>query len=96
MHGTHDRNPITEMPEVVDVGVVGVQDAEYGERPVAFISGAAEIYPAELERRVGAFCETRLGTIKRPVRYVVLPELPRSATGKMRRRELRDMLAARR
>ena len=85
---------IIEMPEVVDVGVVGIQDAEYGERPVAFISGAPDMDLAELERRVRAFCETRLGTIKRPVRYVVLPQLPRSAAGKMLRRELREMLAA--
>ena len=82
------------MPDVVDVGVVGIQDAEYGERPVAFISGAADMDPAELERRVRAFCATRLGTIKRPVRYVVLPQLPRSAAGKMLRRELRNILLA--
>ena len=85
---------IIEMPDVVDVGVVGIQDAEYGERPVAFISGAADMDPAELERRVRAFCATRLGTIKRPVRYVVLPQLPRSAAGKMLRRELRNILLA--
>ena len=84
---------IIEMTEVVDVGVVGIPDDEYGERPVAFIAGAPEADPASLEQLVRAHCEKRLGTIKRPIRYVVLPELPRSAAGKMLRRELRKMIA---
>ncbi len=83
---------IIEMTEVVDVGVVGIPDAEYGERPVAFLAGVLDSDPATLERLVRAHCEVRLGPIKRPVRYVVLPELPRSAAGKMLRRELRKMI----
>jgi acyl-CoA synthetase (AMP-forming)/AMP-acid ligase II len=42
-----------------------------------------------LEQLVRAHCEKRLGTIKRPVRYVVIQELPRSAAGKMLKYELR-------
>ena len=83
-----------EMPEVVDVGVVGISDEEYGERPVAFVSGKAAIDAVDLERLVRAHSEKRLGTIKRPVRYVVLDELPRSSAGKMLRRELRNILLA--
>ncbi len=84
---------IAELHAVVDVGVVGVADEEYGERPVAFIAGAPGTDPETLERLVRAHCEQRLGTIKRPVRYVVMPELPRSAAGKMLRRELRKQVA---
>lgn len=84
---------IAELPEVVDVGVIGVADEEYGERPVAFIAGAVGADPHALERLVRAHCEKRLGSIKRPVRYVVMPELPRSAAGKMLRRELRKQVA---
>lgn len=85
---------IMEMPEVVDVGVVGVADDDYGERPVAFIAGTQHADPVALEQLVRAHCEKRLGTIKRPVRYVVMQELPRSAAGKMLRRELRKLLDA--
>ena len=84
---------IAELQEVVDVGVVGVADDEFGERPVAFFAGAPDVEPRALERLVRAHCEKRLGSIKRPVRYVVMPTLPRSAAGKMLRRELRKQVA---
>jgi long-chain acyl-CoA synthetase len=83
---------IIELPEVADVGVVGVSDDEFGERPVAFIAGIQGADPALLESLVRTHCEKRLGTIKRPVRYVVMQELPRSAAGKMLRRELRTLV----
>jgi len=85
---------IIDMPEVVDVGVIGVADDDYGERPVAFVAGAQYADPVALEQLVRAHCEKRLGTIKRPVRYVVMQELPRSAAGKMLRRELRRLVNA--
>ena len=69
-------------------------DDEFGERPVAFIAGIQGADPALLESIVRTHCEKRLGTIKRPVRYVVMQELPRSAAGKMLRRELRKLVNA--
>ena len=84
---------IQELPEVADVGVVGVPDADFGERPAAFVVAAGITAPNQLEALVRAHCELRLGRIKAPVRYVVLDELPRSPTGKLLRRELRSLVA---
>jgi long-chain acyl-CoA synthetase len=86
------ESAILELDEVVDAGVVGVADDEFGERPIAFVVGDASLTAAELETRVRMHCETRLGRIKAPARYVVLEQLPRSPTGKLLRRELRERL----
>lgn len=86
------ESAIMEMPCIVDVGVVGTTDEEFGERPVAFVVGDGSLLPHELKASVGAHCITRLGRIKAPARYVVLEQMPRSPTGKLLRRDLREML----
>jgi long-chain acyl-CoA synthetase len=82
---------VMALPDVVDCGAVGVDDARFGERPVAFVVARAASVRAGLEARVTAHCEAHLGRIKRPERVVVVDELPRSATGKLLRRELRRL-----
>jgi acyl-CoA synthetase (AMP-forming)/AMP-acid ligase II len=84
------ESALFELREVIDAGVVGMPDADFGERPIAFVVGDASLTAAELEAKVRAHCEMRLGRIKAPVRYVVLELLPRSPTGKLLRRELRE------
>ncbi|MES2910312.1 MAG: AMP-binding protein [Pseudomonadota bacterium] len=86
------ESAIMALPCIVDVGVVGAADAEFGERPVAFVVGDGTLPAAELEALLTAHCSKQLGRIKAPARYVVLAQMPRSPTGKLIRRELRDML----
>lgn len=85
---------VMELEEVVDCGAVGVEDARFGERPVAFVVPRAGTPREGFAERVAAHCERRLGRIKRPERVHVVDELPRSATGKLLRRELRQRHAA--
>lgn len=84
---------IAEMPEVAECGVVGVADAEFGERPVAFVVPApGEAASPDLAQQVLAFCRERLGRTKQPREVHVVDELPRSASGKLLRRVLRERL----
>lgn len=86
------ESAIMELPCIVDVGVVGAADDEFGERPVAFVVGDGTVPPDQLEEVLAAHCSKQLGCIKSPARYVVLAQMPRSPTGKLIRRELREML----
>jgi long-chain acyl-CoA synthetase len=78
---------ISELPEVEAVAVVGRPDVRSGEQVVAFVEGA-EATP-EL---VVAHCERRLARFKRPATVAVLGALPRGATGKIRKGQLRAIV----
>ncbi|MFJ9916543.1 AMP-binding protein [Actinacidiphila glaucinigra] len=74
-------------PAVREAAVVGVPDAYRGESVKAFVSlrpGAAA-QPSEL---IG-HCRERLAAYKYPREIEILPELPKTPTGKILRRELR-------
>jgi acyl-CoA synthetase (AMP-forming)/AMP-acid ligase II len=77
-------------PAVRDAGVVGVPDAERGEAPVAFVALDA---PAEADE-LAEFAAARLARYKRPLRIVVVDEVPRTPTGKVLRRALRERAGA--
>ncbi len=77
---------------VADVAVVGVPSAEWGETPVAFCvlrAGATE--EAETLR---AWLNAQVGKTQRLHALRLLAELPRSAIGKVLKRELRDCWVA--
>jgi fatty-acyl-CoA synthase len=83
---------VREVPGVWDCAVVGIEDDRFGERPIAFVvvrrGEDAEAVRASIERRIS----THLGRVKRPDAIHLIDELPRSATGKLLRRRLRDLL----
>jgi len=83
---------LLEHPGVREAAVVGGRSAEGLERTVAFVVAASgrSVEPAELI----AHCRSRMAAFKRPSEVHVLDELPRTATGKVRRYALRDALAA--
>ena len=77
---------------VADVAVVGVPSAEWGETPVAFLvlhAGATE--DAETLR---TWANAQVGKTQRLAALRVVAELPRSAIGKVLKRELRDAWVA--
>lgn len=90
------ESAIRDAPGVWDCAVVGIEDTRFGERPVAFLvpmRDMAEVGPSGLIAAVRAHCEARLGRIKQPADFRVIDSLPRSPTGKLLRRRLREMLA---
>ncbi|MDM0015152.1 AMP-binding protein [Variovorax sp. J22P168] len=87
---------ILSVKGVWDCAVVGVPDERFGERPVAFVvpaRGTATSGPDTLIASVRSHCESHLGRIKRPSDFRVVESLPRSPTGKLLRRRLREWLA---
>ena len=79
---------LRQHPAVLEAAVVGVPSQQWGETPVAFVvlrPGAA-LEPEQLLHWANA----RLGKTQRISALQCLPELPRSAIGKVLKRELRD------
>ncbi|WP_374158895.1 long-chain fatty acid--CoA ligase [Mycobacterium sp. G7A2] len=78
---------LLEHPGVVEAGVVGAPDEEWGEVVVAFIVGDAT--PEDLD----ALLLQRIARFKRPKRYAFVDELPKNSYGKVLKRQLRDQLS---
>jgi len=72
---------------VREAAVVGVPDSYRGETVKAYVSTrpGAEVAPDELV----AYCRDRLAAYKCPRQVEILPELPKTLSGKILRRELR-------
>jgi acyl-CoA synthetase (AMP-forming)/AMP-acid ligase II len=84
---------LADHEEIVEVAVIGVEDAEFGQRLKAFVvaSEGAEVSVEDLKAHVKA----NLAGYKTPREIEFLPELPRNATGKILKRELKDREAQR-
>ena len=78
-------------PQVREAAVVGLPDAEWGEVAVAVVAAQPGARPGEGE--LDALCLQHIARFKRPKRYVFVDELPKNATGKVLKRELRERLA---
>jgi long-chain acyl-CoA synthetase len=85
---------LLDAPGVRECAVVGVADEQFGERPVAFVVPARDSAgdAAALLDGIRAHTESRLGRLKQPREIHLIDELPRTATGKVLRRVLRDRL----
>ena len=81
-------------PAVQDVAVVGVPDAKWGEAVLAVVvpRQGAQVGQAALE----AWCRERIAGFKRPRAYAFITEaqMPRTATGKIQHRLLREQVMA--
>ena len=83
---------LREHPAVHDVAVVGVPSEQWGETPVAYVvRREARDLSAEALR---AWTNERVGKTQRLADLRYLDELPRSAIGKVLKRELRELYAA--
>ncbi|HWO74160.1 MAG TPA: AMP-binding protein, partial [Dehalococcoidia bacterium] len=79
-------------PDVAEAGVFAIADERWGRAPAAAVvlrPGAA----VTAEALIG-FCRERLARYKTPVRVHVVQTLPRNASGKLLRRELRERLGS--
>jgi acyl-coenzyme A synthetase/AMP-(fatty) acid ligase len=82
---------LIEHETVLEAAVVGARNDQGLETTVAFVVAATgrSIDAEVLERH----CRDRMAAFKRPRQIVVVDELPKTATGKIRRFALRDSLA---
>jgi long-chain acyl-CoA synthetase len=75
-------------PAVREAAVVGVPDTYRGETVKAFVSFKRD--QSADEQELIAFCRERMAAYKYPRSVVILDELPKTATGKFLRRQLRE------
>lgn len=82
---------LREHEAVADVAVIGVPSADWGETPVACVVPVAgsSVTPETLK----TFANARLGKMQRISAVGLMDELPRSAIGKVLKRELQDSWA---
>jgi fatty-acyl-CoA synthase len=79
---------LCEHPAVLEAAIVAVPDDKWGETPKAFV-GLKPGHKASADELI-EFCRSRLAHFKCP-KEVEFRALPRTATGKVRKNELRDL-----
>ena len=81
-----------EHPAVLEAAVIGAPDPKWGEKVVAVVclreGGSAS------EEELIAFCRERIASYKKPKHVVFIDILPKNASGKVLKRELRDQIAS--
>ena len=79
-------------PKVAEAAVCGRSDPQTGQAIVAFVTlkGGAEGSP-EMLKELRAFVGEKIGKIAAPANIVFTPELPKTRSGKIMRRLLRDV-----
>ena len=80
---------LREHPAVADVAVVGVPSEQWGETPVGFV--VRREGHAESEAELLQWFNERIGKTQRLAALHFIAELPRSAIGKVLKRELREL-----
>ena len=75
-------------PDIADVAVIGVPDASKGAVGAAFVipKSGVDVSLADIVN----FCKGRIASYKTPGHVICVPEFPRTAMGKVRKRELRS------
>jgi acyl-CoA synthetase (AMP-forming)/AMP-acid ligase II len=83
---------VSQHPDVAEVSVVGLPSDEWGETPVGFVVLQNAVDPQQILE----WANLRLGKTQRLSALHVVDALPRSAIGKVLKRELRDRVGTHR
>jgi long-chain acyl-CoA synthetase len=88
VYPTEIENVIAEIPDIVEVAVIGVADDKTGEAVKAFVVKSREgLSGSEVQN----YCHDNLAAYKVPKYVEFIDELPKSTVGKILRRELRNL-----
>lgn len=79
---------LTTHSAIIDAGVIGVDDEVWGQIPVAFVQKKGDL----TEDEVIIFCSEKLAKYKCPRQIYFIDNIPRNASKKLLRRELRKLL----
>ncbi|GKV55911.1 2-succinylbenzoate--CoA ligase [Sporosarcina sp. NCCP-2222] len=82
------ENTLMGHPAVQEAGVCGIEDETWGSVPIAFIVNKIDVTGEELIE----YCAARLAKYKVPKQIVFVDQLPRNASNKLLRRELKKIL----
>lgn len=83
------ENVISTCPGVVSVAVIGIPDERWGEVGCAYV--VAEKQARLTQDAIDQHCRVRLAKYKIPKAFVFVAELPRTASGKVLKRRLREL-----
>jgi oxalate---CoA ligase len=82
-------------PGVRSAAVVGAADLVLGERPVAYVVTDVAAVASEVEAALREVCAARLPRHKQPSEFCLVTEMPLGPTGKISRRQLKDLVTSR-
>ena len=91
---TEVESSLVSHPNVAEAAVVGAKDDTTGQAIVAFVilrGGIPSVGGDELIKELKAHVSKHIGPIARPSRILVVNELPKTRSGKIMRRLLRDV-----
>jgi acetyl-CoA synthetase len=89
---TEVESALVSHPKVAESAVVGATDPTTGQAIVAFVILRGDAEPSEaLVAELRAHVARTLGPIARPRQILLVPELPKTRSGKIMRRLLRDV-----
>jgi long-chain acyl-CoA synthetase len=83
---------LRQHPGIADVAVAGVPSERWGETPVAFVVLRTDA--TDSAEQLLTWINARVGKMQRLAAVELVTELPRSAIGKVLKRELRDRFAS--
>ncbi len=88
------EDALLKHPAVAEAGVIGVPDAVRGQNTVAYVILKPGHTPSEkLKQEIIDFCREHVAVYKLPREVEFVDQLPRTPTGKLLRRVLRDKAA---
>jgi fatty-acyl-CoA synthase len=82
------ENVLAGHPGVADIAVIGASHERWGETPIAVVVPADPAAPPTLSE-LTSWSRDKLSSFKRPTSIVVVGQLPRNASGKVLKHELR-------
>ena len=80
---------LLQHPDISDAAVIGLPDEKWGERLKAFIVLAPGT--SLTAEDITAFCDGRISSMKTPKEIDFIDQLPRNASGKVLKTELRQL-----
>jgi acetyl-CoA synthetase len=93
---TEVESALVDHPAVAEAAVVGATDATTGQAIVGYVILRGGNDPTdELRADIRAHVATKLGAIARPRAVIIVPDLPKTRSGKIMRRLLRDVVEGR-
>ncbi|WP_017933284.1 acetate--CoA ligase [Nocardioides sp. Iso805N] len=91
---TEIESALVSHPYVAEAAVVGATDEDTGQAVVAYVI-LREGAPENCEKELSDHVRKEIGPIAKPKRIMVVPELPKTRSGKIMRRLLRDLAEGR-
>jgi len=88
VYSTEVENILYMHPDILEAAVIGVPDPHWGEKVKAFV--VMKEGKKSGEREIIAFCKSHLASYKSPKEVEFISALPRTGSGKIYKKGLRD------